>query len=67
MLEKFELRQTPKTFPVGIGLEDNAAGNRVLFGGVARNETIADKCKDRRFESKLRDRACASLDSFAIE
>src|SRR6266566_2960084 len=53
--EQFAVRCAANFAPVAVWIEDNSARDGVLFGGVAKNKSIAEKRKYRGCQFHLRD------------
>src|SRR5947207_138437 len=63
--EKFALSCIPKISHARIRIQYKAAGQRVLFSGVANNKAIAGKKENRLFKTYLRDHSFARAQLFA--
>src|SRR5437762_10205279 len=63
--QKFAQSCAPKISHARIRIQDNAAGERVLLGGIANHKTIACKHERRGFKTDLRNGIFARAQLFA--
>src|SRR5437588_4279472 len=52
---------------IGLGIEHRAAGDSVLFRGIAQNESIADKSKNRWLQPQLSNSALPRRERTSIQ
>src|SRR5438067_760437 len=65
--QKFNMLRVSEIVATGADIQNDAARNRVLLGGIANDKAVADKSEDRRTEPQMSDRTLTALDRISIE